>query len=183
VNADVIDRRSSHAHTVVTLVRLDGAYMEGGMIARVKVGAPVAEHHRDAADAGKRPVLIDGRRVERAAPLRCGGTRSRPTPRRSPHTPGKAMARSLIGVLARLNLPSRERSPTGGRPRRSEILNGYSARAEWSYRWLQHMSVARPSTGTLHEQSGVTDGYSKDTSKVVIRGMHCVKARKGSEFH
>jgi hypothetical protein len=70
MNADVIALRSSHAHAVVTL---DVAWMEGRMIARAKVGAPVAEHRLDAANAGKRRALIDGRREVRAAPLRYGG--------------------------------------------------------------------------------------------------------------
>jgi hypothetical protein len=64
VNADVLALRSSCAHTVVTLVRLDGAYMEDRMIARVKAGAQLVEHHRDAADAGKHRTMIDGLRVK-----------------------------------------------------------------------------------------------------------------------
>lgn len=90
VNANVLALRSSRAYTVVTLVRLDGAYMEGRMIARVTVGASLAEHHRDAANARKRRALIDGRSEVHVAPLRCGdGTHLRPTPGRSPQAPGK----------------------------------------------------------------------------------------------
>jgi hypothetical protein len=75
------------------------------MIARVKAGAPLVEHHRDAADAGKRRALIHGRRVSSR-----DRRRLRPTPRRSPQAPGRAPACSLIGVLAHLNLPPHEKS-------------------------------------------------------------------------
>ena len=79
------------------------------MIARVKAGAPLVEHHRDDADAGKRRALIHGRRVkcarlhsdvvaERIRRRRLGGRRKRQA---------RAPARSLISVLAHLNPPPR----------------------------------------------------------------------------
>ena len=137
------------------------------MIARVKAGAPLVEHHRDDADAGKRRALIHGRRVkcarlhsdvvaERIRRRRLGGRRKRQA------GPGALLPRC---VLAHLNLPPTRRASARSVPRRIGVHGGYGSRTDRSSRRLQFAGGSGSSAVADRGRIVILVGYSSRTDR------------------